>query len=181
MANFDISILKVLKHEGGWVDNPNDPGGETNFGISTGFIRKENVTAAELGIDPLTMFKPGYLKPMTVDAAKAIYRRCFWDRGGYGNISDQNCATKVFDCAVNCGLDRANKMAQQTANALGAKLVVDGNLGPKSMAAINSLDPTQFLLGMKAQMENHYNAIVVKNPKLGIFLKNWLKRAAWIG
>lgn len=72
-------------------------------------------------------------------------------------------------------------MAQKAANRLGQKLVVDGALGPASVAAINACDPAQFLKAMALEMQDYYNSIVVRTPSLGVFLKNWTRRAAWIG
>lgn len=188
MADFDEAIPVILRHEGGWVDNPADPGGETNFGISMLMVKREGMTPTQLGIpgtwnatDSVWDFPPGAMKLMTVDTAKSIYRKLFWDKPGYGRISDQIAATKIFDCAVNCGPGRAHKMAQKAANRLGQKLGVDGNLGALSIAGINACDPKQFLMAMAAEMLAYYQAIVAANPKLGVFLKNWTKRAGWMG
>jgi lysozyme family protein len=179
MSTFDLAIPVVLLHEGGWVSNPADPGGETNFGISTLIIKRENITADQLGIDPSTMFQPGYLKPMTVDAAKAIYKQYFWDKYGYQFINDQTAATKVFDCSVNCGPGRAGTFAQQAADVCGAQLALDGNLGPLSYAAINQIDPKTFIHAFGNSMRFYYNSIVLHNPSLRVFLGNWLRRSTW--
>lgn len=179
MGNWDEAIKVILKHEGGWVSNPADPGGETNWGISTLIIKRENITAAELGVDPATMYQPNYLKPMKVDAAIALYKKLFWDRYKYEQLSDQMVATKVFDCSVNCGPGRAHKMAQQAANKCGQSLTVDGILGPKSIAAINACDPVKFRDAMADEMRAYYTSIATAKPSLQIFLKNWLKRASW--
>lgn len=181
MGTYDQAIQVVLMHEGGWVDNPADPGAETNWGISTLIIKRENISAQELGIDPVTMFQPGYLKPMKVDAAKEIYKRLFWDKYGYDGLHDWRVATKIFDCGVNCGPSRAHVMAQKAVNALKGNLVVDGALGPASMAAINALSPESFLDAMVGQMDAYYQDVVKNHPSEAIFLKNWLHRAAWIG
>lgn len=178
MANFDKSIVVILRHEGGWVNNPADPGGETNYGISMLMVRREGMTPQQLGIPN---FDPGSMKLMTVDTAKAIYKTIFWDKPGYQKIIDDNVATKIFDCAVNCGPGRSHGMAQKAANRLGQKLIVDGNLGPKSLAGINACDPKQFLAAMAIEMLSYYQSIIVVHPTLAVFIKNWTKRAAWIG
>ncbi len=175
MSTFDLAIPVILAHEGGWVSNPADPGGETNYGISTLIIRREGITAEKLGIDPATMFQPGYLKPMKVDAAKAIYKEYFWDKFGYGRLNDQTVATKVFDCSVNCGQRRAHVLAQRAC----PPLVTDGILGPASVAAINALDPKRFVTQMAEEMKKYYATIIVANPKLKVFEKNWMHRAQW--
>lgn len=179
MANFEFAIPIILKHEGGWVSNPVDPGGETNFGISTLIIKREGITAAELGIDPATMFQPGYLKPMKVEAAKALYKKLFWDKYKYDQITADLVATKVCDCGINCGPSRGHAMAQKATNKLGQTLDVDGKIGPKTIAGINACDPKLFMKSMADEMVAYYTNLVQQKPHLGIFLKNWLKRAAW--
>lgn len=178
MANFDKSIVVILKHEGGWVNNPVDPGGETNWGISMLMVRREGMTPAELGIPN---FDPGCMKLMTVDTAKQIYKKFFWDKPGYDRIIDDVVATKIFDCAVNCGPGRSAKMAQLAANRCGQSLITDGKLGPKSIAGINACEPKAFLAAMALEMKAYYDSIVLKNPKLVVFIRNWTKRAAWVG
>ena len=191
MSSFDLAIPVILKHEGGWVDDPNDLGGETNFGISTLIIQRmqrddklsDEAMEKLLGIKPGTLFKQNYLKTengFTKDSAAKIYRKYFWDQPGYGNIVDQNMATKVMDVAVNCGEPRAERMLQLAANSLGAKLQVDGNMGPKTLAVVNSLDPKKLVVAMKDEQVKYYNAIVAARPLNQKFLAGWLKRAAWI-
>lgn len=189
MSTYELAIPVVLRHEGGWVCNPKDPGGETNFGISTLIVKriqeagKMTDTQVEVMINatPGTLYKPGYMKTMSVEAAKKIYLSEFWGKYGYQDLNDQRVATKIFDCGVNCGPARAHTMAQVAANNCGQKLIPDGILGPASRVGINSCDPEQHLLKMKEQMEIYYKGLVAAKPELGIFLNNWLKRAAWLG
>ncbi len=178
MAKFESAIPITLKFEGGWVNNPADPGGETNYGISMLMVRREGMTPAMLGIPD---FNPGSMKLMTEATAKDIYKKIFWDKPKYGLINDDIVATKIFDCAVNCGPGRAHKMAQKVANKLGQKIAEDGALGPASFAAINACDPKQFLQAMAAEMLAYYNNLVLLHPSLGVFLHNWTKRAGWVG
>lgn len=176
MSDFNEAIKVILRHEGGWVDHPSDPGGETNFGISSLIIRREGITAQQLGVPHMM---PGYLKLMKVEAAIGIYKQLFWDRYRYGNIVDQTAATKVFDCGVNCGPGRAHRMAQAAANACGQKLIVDGILGPATFAGINACDPRAFVYAFADEMMGYYQAIVRKNPRLEVFIRNWSRRAGW--
>jgi len=115
---------------------------------------------------------------MKVEAAKAVYKRLFWDPGQYAMIDDQTCATKVFDFAINAGPGNSAKVAQRAANDCGHQLVVDGDLGPKSFAAINACGPA-FVGTMAYEMGKYYRAVVANRPASAKFLKNWLKRAAW--
>jgi lysozyme family protein len=176
MSDFNIAIKTVLLHEGGWVDNPVDPGGETMYGISMLIIRRENLTLQDLGIDN---WLPGCLKKMKVEAAIALYKKLFWDKYGYGAINDQTVATKLFDAAVNVGPKRAHILAQRACTALGTPIDIDGILGPESFKTINSFESQKFVVEFARQLANYYNAIVASHPSQVIFLKNWLHRAQW--
>lgn len=177
MSDFEQAIKVILKHEGGWVDDPDDPGGQTNFGISMLIIRREKITPEQCGVKD---FSPGALKKMPVSAAKDIYRKLFWDKYGYGKIEDQTVATKVFDCAVNCGPSRSHAMIQKAVNTIDdGALTVDGILGPVTIAAINNADPTELVENMAAEMRSYYLSIIAKKPVLAKFKNNWLRRATW--
>lgn len=176
MSDYLLSIPVVLVHEGGWVSDPVDPGGETNYGWSMMNIRHLGLTKEELGIPN---WNPGCLKFMTVDTAKMLYKKYYWDKYGYSGLTGQNPATKIFDCGVNCGPVRAHEMAQEAANDCGQSLSTDGILGPKSIAGINAVDAAKFMPAMKHRMELYYTNLVQQKPQLAKFLPNWLHRAAW--
>lgn len=178
MSNFEEAIKVVLRHEGGWVDDPADRGGETNFGISTLIIEREGITNEFLGM-PAGPRAPGWLKQLAVEGAVRVYRQLFWDKYGYGGIVDQVAGTKVFDCAVNCGPARAHAMAQRAAGLCGAPCDVDGLLGPNSMKAINASPPRQFVTEYAGQMRSHYERIIAARPLNEKFRHNWKMRAAW--
>jgi lysozyme family protein len=183
MANFDLAIPVILSHEGTptnyWVDDPDDPGGQTCWGISMLMIRREGITAQDLGIASLDA--PECLKAVQLDRIRWVYKKFFWDRYGYGSIADQRVATKVFDGAVNFGPARAAVMAQRVAKAVSPNLQVDGAFGPASLAAVNAMEPDAFLAGFRKQQEDYYNLRAATNPKLRKFLHAWLSRAAWMG
>jgi lysozyme family protein len=111
MSNFETAVALVLKHEGGFVDDKNDSGGATNWGISSRSY--PNIDVAKL----------------TRDDAIAIYRRDFWeplrcDELPYG------LAVQLFDMAVNAGVSAAVKILQST-----LFVTADGVLGPVTIAA----------------------------------------------
>jgi type VI secretion system secreted protein VgrG len=175
MSTFNLSIPVILRHEGGWVNDPDDPGGETNWGISTLIIKREEITAEELGLRDLRS-----LKNMTVEAAQKVYKRVYWDRYKYYEIENQLIATKVFDAAVNMGPYWGHLCAQKAANACGFKLEEDGKCGPKTREALSAC-PDEWLNQMTKAMTDRYNEIVKNSPRKKKFLKTWLRRAAWIG
>lgn len=158
-ALFEEAIVKLLKDEGGYVNHKNDRGGETNFGIT-----KRSYPHVDI-------------KNLTVEGAKEIYHRDFWATGPYDKIVHHALAEKVFNTAVNAGAQRAFKLLQQAANACGGKLIVDGAIGPKSIAAINALDGSKLLDEYRIEQANFYYMLVAKDPSQQVFLKGWLARA----
>lgn len=174
MASFDLSIPVVLQHEGGWVNNPKDPGGETNFGWSMLMIKRLGLTPEQLGVPN---FDPGCLKLMTVETAKALYRAHFWSPY-FDQILDQTAATKLFDFGVNAGMEHGIQVAQRAATDSGHPTAVDGVVGPGTIKAINA-SGSAFVPAMAKEMEAYYRAVVAHRPASAEFLPNWLHRAAW--
>ena len=183
MSDFAKTIPVVIAHEAYhkpdgswlyWVDDPDDSGGETAWGISMLMIKAEGITPQEIG---LASFTPGCLKNLTMDKAEYLYKKFFWDRYSYGKINDWVCSTKVCDCGVNCGPGHAGAMAQRAANMPAA--LIDGILGDKSFALINSIDPKKYVPAMAAEMKKYYTNLVAAKPSLSKFLNNWLQRAEW--
>ncbi len=176
MAIFEAAIPTILAHEGGYVNDPDDPGGETNYGISR---------RAHPDVD---------IAALSRDAAAEIYRRDYWQPNGYGRIDDQALATKVFDFAVNMGPSRSHRLLQQAVNLLGPvcrvcgagrgrsacacphadRLRVDGVLGPLSFAAVNEADARRLVRALENEAARRYHAIA-SGPR-GKFLKGWLNR-----
>jgi lysozyme family protein len=109
--NFDMAFERLIGHEGGYVNDPEDPGGETKFGISK---------RAYPTVD---------IKNLTIDQAKAIYLRDYWTPVRARDLP-WPLGLYMFDCAVNQGVTTAVRLLQQT---LG--VVVDGEFGPLTMRA----------------------------------------------
>ena len=170
MSTFDAAIPIILAHEcptpvapvgGGWVNDSRDPGGCTVYGLSTLIITRDGITAADLGIPDLA---PQTLKLVTVDAAKAIYRRLFWDRYHYEAISDQTKATKVFDVAVNCGPGNAARLAQRACGDTEFPVDVDGILGERSYEAINASEQQPWMDAMCRRQAAYQGSIPAHRP-----------------
>ena len=121
LTKFDDIIEVVLEHEGGYVNDPDDPGGETNFGIAK--RSHPDVDIANL----------------TKDGAKEIYKEHYWDRNKVEDLSEE-LRHIYFDMCVNQGRGRAVKIMQRAANARGAGLKVDGGMGPITIAAMKGLE-----------------------------------------
>lgn len=152
MADFKISILKTLVHEGGYVNNPKDPGGETNFGISKRQFPNEDI------------------KNMTQDRAIELYREHYW-KDLWSQIEGQAIADKLFDLGVLMGVHTAVAILQST---LGIK--ADGIFGDGSLSAVNQAEETSLLASYKANLVTHTFNLATQNPDLRIFLKGWANR-----
>jgi lysozyme family protein len=153
---FEAAVEKVLAHEGGYVNDPDDPGGETNFGISK------------------RTYPNFHIRSLTRDQAKEIYYRDWWQFYGYGMIANDAIAAKVFDLAVNMGASRAHKLLQKAVNKTSPSgLAVDGKLGMLSLAAINDHPYAEHLLdALKLTAVEYY--LGLNKSK---YLAGWVRRA----
>ena len=156
---FEHAVSFVLAHEGGYSNDIDDDGGETKFGISKRIYPDLDINA------------------LTIDQAKAIYKRDFWEPQLYKEIKDVNLATKVFDLAVNMGSNWAHRLVQRALRATGQDILEDGILGPMTLAAINKADLTDLLAALKSEAAGYYRTLAATKPKRAKFLKGWLKRA----
>ena len=115
LVKFDDIIEKVLEHEGGYVDDPTDAGGETKYGISKRAYPDEDI------------------KELTVERAKELYKRDYWDRYRTDNLPDRLRHIYV-DMCINMGGGRAIKILQEACNSKNAnKIDVDGGIGPATI------------------------------------------------
>lgn len=172
MSDFNLAWPTILRHEGGYVNNPNDPGGATNYGISLRWLKAQGLHDDQ-GNDLVVTIQT--IQNLTPDEAASFYRISWWVRYGYGRVIDQSVATKLIDTAVNVGAPRAHKFAQA---ALGT--TVDGILGPQTVSAINNAaaaNVTQLLVGMRSRQAAYYQNLASANPRLAEFLPGWLNRA----
>jgi|SRR6187549_3984628 len=163
MANFFTSLALVLKHEGGYVNHPSDPGGATNKGITYGLFKNY---AGLLGVPK----NVDSLKALTDDQVRYIYQHEFWDKMKGSFFTDQQVANIVFDGFVNMGV-RAIKLLQKEAGAWA-----DGIIGNESMQAINSANPRVLFNGYKDARIKFYLDLIERKPELAVFKKGWLNR-----
>ena len=171
MASFDAFFPTLLKHEGGFVNDPADPGGATNKGITMGVFQTN--AQQYLGIDPSL----DNLKALTDAQAAKLYKPLYWDKVCGDDIDLQDLANIVFDFQVNAG-GSASKLLQRVLNDLGAQppLAVDGNVGAGTMAALNAADQKAVYQRYKQGRIAYYQDLVAKRPALGKFLNGWLIR-----
>jgi lysozyme family protein len=174
---FAQALAFTLQREGGYVNDPDDPGGETNYGLSK---------RAYPDLD---------IRNLTLEQAAQIYRRDYWDAPGFGRLAEVApwVAIRLFDLGVNCGPVTAGKMLQRAINTIlgvdvparrlnpwrekiarltgGKPLLVDGKVGPVTIEALR-LCPCNGaeLAALKGEAYIHYARL---NP---VFRAGWLER-----
>jgi lysozyme family protein len=166
MASFDLFLPMLLKLEGGYVDDPDDPGGETNKGITMSTF--QNCAHEFLGIDPTS----ANLQSLTDAQAGIIYKNLYWNRMQGDAISLQDLANIVCDFFVNAGT-RATKMLQHVLNGQGAHIIEDGVIGAASLQALAGLPQNLVYRQYKQDRLDYYQALGQKYPN---FLNGWLNR-----
>lgn len=125
---FDDVLKTVLGFEGGYSNDPNDRGGETNLGITAGTLARAHKAGIVSHSD---------VKRLTRAEAAAIYKAFYWD-AVRGDLLPAPLDLILFDACVNHGPGGAGKFLQEALNALlpGNPLAVDGAIGPKTWAAL---------------------------------------------
>lgn len=153
-VTFKEIIEVVLEHEGGYVNDPKDPGGETKYGVSKRAYPNEDI------------------KNLTEEGAKDIYRRDYWDKNRCAELPE-SLRHIYFDMCVNMGAGRATKIMQETANAKGANLKIDGGMGPMTVGAMKSVE----LERVRAYRVKYYVTLIERKPDLAKFYFGWFKRS----
>ncbi len=150
-------IADILIEEGGYVDDPNDPGGATNFGITQATADEFNLgPVKELTAQRATQFYAGYFTSLCID-----------------QIPDPHVFALVADAVVNHGPGLGIGWLQTAVHA-----VSDGVLGPKSLAALNAVTEWQAIYAdVLSQRINFYGHIISVRPGNAEFAKGWLRRA----
>lgn len=171
---FEAAVAVVLKHEGGFVNHPSDPGGATNYGISLRYLKSLGIELGDVDLDGDVDIDD--IKALTPDKAKAIYRREWWDRYGYFKLPDI-VGTKVFDLSVNMGAKQAHRLLQRALRACGKEVIQDGVLGPKTLSAAHSSIPEALLAALRSEAAGFYRSLIAKKPELSVFETGWMNRA----
>lgn len=191
------AVATVLVREGGFVDDPKDRGGATNFGISLRFLVAEGAIdldgdgVADFDLDMDGDIDGRDIRQLTRGDAVWLYHRCFWQRLPADRFV-KPIGEAMFDQGVNGGLVASRKLLQTAVNAglqLGRlnlpRLNVDGVLGDMTMGAYESvlaaIGVKELLDEYRAAAATRYRAIVSRNPSQSRFLNGWLRRAAHLG
>ena len=154
MSDFERCLDLVLKSEGGWVNNPADPGGETNLGVT------KRVWEEYVGHPVDTM------KNLTKELVAPLYEQKYW-RPCYGEILPRGLNFVVFSMGINAGTGRSIKLLQ---SSIGC--VPDGVIGPKTRELIFASNSATLINKFSESRREYYRSL--KN--FPVFGKGWLNR-----
>jgi lysozyme family protein len=168
-------IDQLLLREGGYVNNPADKGGPTNYGITESVARMRG-------------FK-GSMRDFPREEAVKIYTDLYWTRPGYEAVAERSprIASELFDTGVNMGPTVATTFLQRALTALNrngkdyADLVPDGRMGPSTLAALDAFlavrkggGETVLLKAIEALQGERYLRLAEQRPANESFLYGWL-------
>ena len=160
-TNFERAVNKVLAHEGGFVNDPADPGGATNLGITIKTL--SDWLGFSASVDDV--------RNLTRGTAVSIYKENYWDAVRGDQILSYPIAFSLFDQAVNKGPSKAIQFAQEV---LG--VYPSGRMDSELVDRINNSDERDFVNKFLDRSEKHYYNLVSSNSTLQKFLNGWLYR-----
>lgn len=151
---FDQAFERLIGHEGGHVNHPNDPGGETMFGITKRVAVANGYT--------------GDMRNLTLARAKDIAQREYWEPCK-AEMFDGAIGFQLFDIAYNHGVSVSAKLLQR---AVG--VTDDGVIGPKTAAAVRAENPLYVVCMINAKRIRFYTSL----GTWATFGKGWANRVA---
>ena len=158
ISNWQKSFELMLKSEGGYVNNPADPGGMTNLGVTKAtwenWVGRESDEAEMRGLTP--------------EKVEPLYKKKYWD-AVRGDELPMGLDYLMFDFAVNAGAGRAIKTLQSSVG-----VTPDGGFGPMTMAAVQAVDPVELIERFSQAKEDFYRSL----NTFATFGTGWLNRVA---
>jgi lysozyme family protein len=160
IGSFITCFEKLIENEGGYVNHPNDRGGETKYGIS-------KQSYPELDIENIS-----------IDDAKLIYFNDFWNKNACSSLPPP-INGKVFDLSANLGAKTAAALLQRALRAVGRNVKEDGIIGPQTIQAATQHEYQYGAIcsALKSEAAGYYRMIAEKDPSQKVFLNGWLNRA----
>ena len=155
-SNFKQALEYLVKSEGGYVDNPKDPGGRTNLGVT------QKVWESWVGRES----NEKEMRALTKADVELLYKRKYWDACRCDDLPT-GLDYLVFDFAVNAGVGRSAKTLQ---SCVGVS--VDGQIGNQTIEAIKKIAPSDLIERFSEAKINFYKSLVTF-PTFG---KGWLNR-----
>lgn len=151
---FDGLFDRLMKNEGGYVNNPSDPGGETMWGVTKTVARQFGYTGA--------------MRQLPKATAQQIADKLYW-QAVQGDRLDRAIAWQLLDAAYNHGNRNAVRMLQR---AVGVP--DDGVIGNQTLSAISAIDKNDVLLKFNAERIEFFTSL----GTFGVFGKGWMRRVA---
>jgi lysozyme family protein len=181
MADFLKAYTLTAKNEGGYAKDPDDTGGETYKGISRnnwktwpGWKYIDQIKQRGKGA---TFINQEAAKISNLQVlVQEFYKQNFWYSNNLQLIADQQLANNVYDFGVNAGTGAAAIRLQRAANAVCGSLVVDGQIGNKTIAQVNKLNAKDVYDAFNGQRKSFYDNIIAKNPSQAKFKNSWYSR-----
>ena len=173
MADFSTAFEKTMQSEGGYANDPQDPGGETYKGVARKMHSKWegwpiiDRLRSERGF-PANLDSNNQLQQMI----REFYEVNYWDKLRCDQIANQDIAEAVFDFGVNAGTSVSAKLAQMSACA-----EPDGVIGNATIERLNTVDPTTFLALFTVHKIARYVSICERRPTSKKYFFGWVKRA----
>lgn len=166
MASINLAtcLQEVLRHEGGYVDHPSDPGGATNMGIT------HKTLARWRGVSPWWKLPKSEVKAITSREVTAIYKSQYWDRVA-GNALPGGLDLAVFDFGVNSGPARSIMALQRE-----LKVRVDGAIGPITLGAIKARVKAFGVSSLIKALTARRLSFVTKLAIFAVFGRGWTRR-----
>lgn len=181
MADFEKAVQKTLSLEGGYTNDPADPGGATKYGITEATARAHGYT--------------GDMWEFSLEMAKVIYKKSYWNVARLDEVTSQLIAENVFDCNVNCGVKIGGRLLQEALNLLNTdpsgrqmypEITADGIIGPNTLSTLHkALQCRQDMESLIVTLFNclravRYVDIIRARPKSKKFMIGWLKHRVWL-
>ncbi|KPK27190.1 MAG: hypothetical protein AMJ66_11370 [Betaproteobacteria bacterium SG8_40] len=155
-GNFDKCFALILQDEGGYVNDPRDPGGRTNMGVTQraweAYVRKE--------------VNEEFMRKLTPEMVKPFYQIMYWNRLRCDEMP-AGVDYAAFDLAVNSGVNRAVKFLQEIVG-----VPVDGVVGPRTLAAIANYEPRRLIIALCDARLHFLQGL----STFGTYGKGWTRR-----
>ncbi|MDD2366665.1 MAG: glycosyl hydrolase 108 family protein [Desulfuromonadaceae bacterium] len=186
MAEFEPAFKAMIKHEGGYANDPHDHGGETYRGISRknwrGWDGWPDIDRIKSDVECLILNDEFNSKLKILNSklnsnadlqgrVKTFYKRNFW-MPVMDEIADQALVNWLFDKGVNMGVRQAFKVLQRA-----LYVDEDGVIGPQTKAHIKQSDPVELLAACRFEAKRFYTNLALRDPSQSRFLNGWLARA----
>ncbi len=156
---FNKAFSNLIKLEGEYVNDADDAGGETKFGISKKWYPHLDI------------------KNLSRNDAMKIYYDDFWKCGPFEKLKNESIAVKLFELTVNIGQKHAGKCIQRALRCCGYQIAEDGIIGTETISKTNTANYVELLASLRSEAAGYYRLVAEKKPDNAKFLEGWLKRA----